>query len=275
MKKTTFFLVFTLFMFLFVTGCNGEDPRDSEQASSNGEPSNGDYLTYEDEYLRFEHPRDWETSGSASGNTNMVTIQQDSDYDFVLEAERISDLDSREDFQQRITEEFSQGLQAAEEEEYITKVSYGDITIDGYEGKSLELEVELLQGTGELLYQDLSEELNHHDEIQDLLSDYPQEESFIEAISRDEELQQELLEILTDLESQGTEADRELSFARARLEHIKAFLSEETHSEQRQKISIIAKENLVFRVYFFKEPEGYEAMIDQVMNVMDTIEFVD
>ncbi|NBG88624.1 hypothetical protein [Isachenkonia alkalipeptolytica] len=180
-----------------------------------------------------------------------------------------------EDFEARVLEEFSEGLESAEKEDYITKVSYEDITIDGHQGKTLQLDVDILQGIGEILYQDLSEELSPYDEVQDFISDYQDPESFTEAITENEELQQELLALLTDLESESPEPEQSLSLARARVEQIKALLSEDTSIEQRQKISIIPKENLVFRVYFLKDPAGYEDMIDEVLDLMDTIEFVE
>lgn len=205
----------------------------------------------------------------------MVSIERGAGYDFVLEAERINDLDSEEDFATQVSEEFSQGLEAAENEDYITQISFEDITIDGYDGKSLQLELELLQGTAEVLYRVLSEDLTHYDEIQNYLSNHDDPKSFTEEITNNDEFQEGLQELLTTLESAKAEPEQSLEIARAYTEHIQLYLTEDTPIQQRQKISIVAKENLVFRVYFFSDPEQYEDMMDKVRALMDTIEFID
>ncbi len=274
MKKLMRVFLITGFLTVFLVACNTQEPEVSEEDSGTVEPS-GDYFTYQDDYIRFKHPEGWLVSGSRSGDQNLVTIEKGSGYDFVLEAERVTGLNTKEDFDARIDQEFSQGLEAAENEDYITQLSFEDITIDGHEGKSLLLEVEILQGTGEMLYQELSEELNHYEQIEDFLSPYENSKAFIEEITEDEALQQELLDLVMELEGERTEPEQSLSIARARLEHLKVLLSEDTAGEQRQKVSIIAKDDLVFRVYFFHNPSGYQDMIDQVFDLMDTIEFVE
>lgn len=275
MTKKIIFALLTLFMLSLIVGCSNEDQDLSEEDSSNSNQSEQDYTTYEDDYITFQHRAEWLVSGSSSASSNLVTIEQGAGFDFVLEAERINDLDSEEDLATQVSEEFSQGLEAAEKKDYITQISFEDMTIDGYEGKTLQLELELLQGTAEVLYGVLSEDLAHYDEIQNYLSDYDDPKSFTEAITNNDEFQEGLQELITTLESAKAEPEQSLSIARAYTEHIQVYLTEDTAIQQRQKISIVAKENLVLRVYFFSDPEQYEEMIDSVRELMDTIEFVD
>lgn len=275
MTKKLILALLSLFLLIFSMGCSNEDPDISEEVINSLNLSEQRYTTYEDDYITFEHPEAWLVSGSRSADTNLVTIERGSGYDFVIEAERITNLDIKEDFDAQITEEFSQGLKAAEEEDYITRVSYEDITIDGHEGKSLQLEIELLQGTSEILYQVLSEDLNQYDEIQNYISDLEDAKSFTQEITSNEEFQQGLQELITNLEKENPDPEQTLSLARARLEHIQVYLAEDTSIRQRQKISIVAKENLVLRVYFFSDSEKYQGMIQPVRDLMDTIEFID
>ncbi len=275
MKKRIIFALLTVFMLSLILGCSNEDQDLPEEDSGNSHQSEQDYTSYEDDYITFQHPVEWLVSGSGSADMNLVIIEEGAAYDFVLEAERINDLDSEEAFATQVSEEFSQGLEAAEKEDYITQISFEDIVIDGYEGKTLQLELELLQGTAEVLYGVLSEDLAHYDEIQNYLSDYDDPKSFTEAITNNNEFQEGLQELITTLESAKAEPEQSLSMARAYTEHIQVYLTEDTAIQQRQKISIVAKENLVLRVYFFSDPEQYEEMMDDVRTLMDTIEFVD
>lgn len=274
MTKKLLLALLSLFLLIFSIGCSDENQDVPEEAINHlNQPEQG-YTTYEDDYITFEHPEEWLVSGSRSQGTNLVTIERGAGYDFVLQAERINNLDTQEDFTAQVSEEFSQGLEAAENEDYITQVSFEDLTIDGHEGKSLQLEIELLQGTAEALYHVLSEDLHQYDAVQDYISDHEHAKSFTQEITNNEDFREGLQELITNLESTKAEPEQPLSLARGRLENIQVYLTEDTSLRQQQKISIVAKENLVFRVYFFSDPKRYEEMIDKVRDLMDTIEFV-
>ncbi len=275
MIKKLMILFLTVFLLSLIVGCTDEDPGITEENTGNNGPSEQAYITYEDDYITFQHPAEWLVSGSGSPGISLVIIEKGSGYDFVLEAETVNSLDEQKDFDAQIAEEFTQGLASAEKEDYITKISFEDVLIDGYAGKSLQLEIALLQGTAEVLYGVLSEDLTQHDEIQDYLSAQDDPKSFTEEITHNEEFQEGLYELLGNLEDANEDPEQSLSIARAHLENLQVYLMEDTPIQQRQKISIVAKENLVFRVYFFSDPEQYEDMIDQVTSIMDTIEFAD
>lgn len=274
MNKKLILLLFIGLTLSLMVACSEDDPTNGEQdpgQDSEGEPA---YTTYEDDYITFEHPEDWLVSGSSSAGINLVSIGRGLGYDFILQTEEISGLETTEDFEAQIADEFAEGLTAAENEDYITQISFEDTTVDGYEGKTLQLEIEALQGTAEALYQLLSEDLNHYEEIEDFLADHDPK-SFTREITNNNDYEQEIREILNGIEDDSSEPEQALSLARGRLENIQTYLTEDTPTKQRQKISIVAKEGLVFRLYFFSEPDRFENMIDQVNELMDTLEFVD
>ncbi len=275
MTKKLMILLLSVLLLGFTIGCTEEDPGLSEESTGNNGPSEQAYITYEDDYITFQHPAEWLVSGSGSPGISLVIIEKGSGYDFVFEAETVDNLEGQEDFDDRVAEEFTQGLESAEKEDYITQISFEDVEIDGYAGKSLLLELDLLQGTAEVLYGILSEELTQYDQIQDYLSAQDDSKSFTEEIINNEEFQEGLYELLRNLEDADGEPEQSLTMARAHLENLEVYLTEDTPDQQRQKISIVAKENLVFRVYFFSDPEQYDDMIDKVMDIMDTIEFAD
>lgn len=274
MNKKLIILLFIGLTLSLMVACSEEDPENGGQDPSRDPDEEPGYTTYEDDYITFEHPEDWLVSGSSSAGLNLVSIGRGLGYDFILQTEEISGLKTEADFEAQIAEEFAEGLTAAENEDYITQISFEDITVDGYEGKTLQLEIQALQGTAETLYQLLSEDLNHYEDIQNLLADHDPK-SFTREITDNNDYEQELLETLNTLENESSEPERALSLARGHLENIQVYLTEDTPTKQRQKITIAAKEELVFRLYFFSEPDRYEDMIDQVNELMDTLEFVD
>ncbi len=230
---------------------------------------------YVGQYITFNYPKDWELKINESIDGTNIDLENEIDFDFLIDLKMIKNKENEEEVMKTIEEEFAIGYQNAQKFQSIEVMSYKNTNIDGEIAKEMILEIQKGNVVIEQLYYLLKEDMGTYDEVNNYLAEYKEPEKFISEINESPQPLEDLKALLLKLELESEKEQSSKMLADSFINNIYNLLENEDNTliKQRNILSIKGKTQL--NIYLQGEIDDYQNSEELAQNIVNSVKFVE